>query len=250
MESMDTSMDSREVAGIQVRMELQRGRYFGKYGIAEVSGMQSNHLPVDIPSVKGKWSYRYVSELPLLADDGNTSSRHSKLSYIASGQPISLSCRQTVPEVFSGKQRHSQAVGLCQFGLAYHNVARHHGAVVIQTKSIYRVTAKMNELNCIVCVIGHAVTAKVYHQSPVDANQPVATLKATWLSLNQKFSPRRRLRLCPRANKNLHIPSGNLAPGVASGYAPGQIKICIFPQGYAPGYASGNFSKFSKFLEI
>ncbi|KRY06070.1 hypothetical protein T12_7607 [Trichinella patagoniensis] len=47
----------------------------------------------------------------------------------------------------------------------------------------------------------------------------------------RKFSPRRRLRLCPRANKNLHIPSGNLAPGVASGYAPGQIKICIFPQG-------------------
>ncbi|KRX21957.1 hypothetical protein T07_2572 [Trichinella nelsoni] len=23
-----------------------------------------------------------------------------------------------------------------------------------------------------------------------------------------KFSPRRRLRLCPRANKNLHIPAG------------------------------------------
>ncbi|KRX74374.1 hypothetical protein T06_12612, partial [Trichinella sp. T6] len=53
--------------------------------------------------------------------------------------------------------------------------------------------------------------------------------------------PRRRLRLCPRANKNLHIPSGYAsgvllhhicpqAPGVASGYAPGQIKICIFPQ--------------------
>ncbi|KRX39638.1 hypothetical protein T05_14172 [Trichinella murrelli] len=25
---------------------------------------ESNHLPVDIPSVKGKWPYRYVSELP------------------------------------------------------------------------------------------------------------------------------------------------------------------------------------------
>ncbi|KRY22796.1 hypothetical protein T12_9173 [Trichinella patagoniensis] len=36
----------------------------------------------------------------------------------------------------------------------------------------------------------------------------VATLKATWLSLKIR----------------------NLAPGVASGYAPGQIKICIFPQ--------------------
>ncbi|KRZ50989.1 hypothetical protein T02_10237, partial [Trichinella nativa] len=34
----------------------------------------------------------------------------------------------------------------------------------------------------------------------------VATIKATWLSLR------------------------NLAPGVASGYASGQIKICIFPQ--------------------
>ncbi|KRX31170.1 hypothetical protein T06_11100, partial [Trichinella sp. T6] len=33
-----------------------------------------------------------------VADDGNTSSRHSMLLYIASGQPISLSCRQTVPE--------------------------------------------------------------------------------------------------------------------------------------------------------
>ncbi|KRX82298.1 hypothetical protein T06_14293 [Trichinella sp. T6] len=86
---------------------------------------RSNHLPVDIPSVKGKWSYRFCvsssceNELDILysyvktiedvwirytmchnvADDGNTSSRHSKLSYIASGQPISLSCRQTVPEV-------------------------------------------------------------------------------------------------------------------------------------------------------
>ncbi|KRX64401.1 hypothetical protein T09_12984 [Trichinella sp. T9] len=108
MESMDTSMDSRgkwnagkygiaEVAGIQVRMELQRGKWYagkygdadvgssGKYGIAEsnllvdipfVKGkwpyryvselpLRSNHLPVDIPSVKGKWPYRYVSELPL-----------------------------------------------------------------------------------------------------------------------------------------------------------------------------------------
>ncbi|KRZ85916.1 hypothetical protein T08_339, partial [Trichinella sp. T8] len=36
-----------------------------------------------------------------------------------------------------------------------------------------------------------------------------ATLKATLLSLKIR----------------------NLAPGVASGYAPGQIKICIFPQG-------------------
>ncbi|KRY48154.1 hypothetical protein T03_10027 [Trichinella britovi] len=50
-------------------------------------------------------------------------------------------------------------------------------------------------------------------------------------NLHIPSGPRRRLRLCPRANKNLHIPSGNLAPGVASGYAPGQIKICIFPQG-------------------
>ncbi|KRY48156.1 hypothetical protein T03_4021 [Trichinella britovi] len=102
-------------------------------GTSDADDEESNHLPVDIPSVKGKWPYRYVSELPLryvktiedvwirytmchnVADDGNTSSRHSKLSYIASGQPISLSCRQTVPEVF---------------GLAYHNVASHHGAVI------------------------------------------------------------------------------------------------------------------------
>ncbi|KRX62980.1 hypothetical protein T06_8082 [Trichinella sp. T6] len=68
------------------------------------------------------------------------------------------------------------------------------------------------------------------------------------------LGPRHRLRLCPRANKNLHIPAGyaqsillhniclqrdmfssyaqgiSSALGVASGYAPGQIKICIFPQ--------------------
>ncbi|KRY61226.1 hypothetical protein T03_17270 [Trichinella britovi] len=59
-------------------------------------------------------------------------------------------------------------------------------------------------------------------------------------------------RLCPRANKNLHIPSSyaqgtllhNICPqgsfmqifdrlrpqALPSGYAPGQIKICIFPQ--------------------
>ncbi|KRY48130.1 hypothetical protein T03_13429 [Trichinella britovi] len=138
MESMDTSMDSREVAGIQVRMELQRkvefrygiaeisgmqvwycrdkwyagkygnaevsmemqrkreyrfvtvlgsarvsrGKWYagkygdadvgssGKYGIAEVGssgkyGIAESNLPVDIPTVKGKWPYRYVSEFPL-----------------------------------------------------------------------------------------------------------------------------------------------------------------------------------------
>ncbi|KRY49416.1 hypothetical protein T03_4957 [Trichinella britovi] len=51
--------------------------------------------------------------------------------------------------------------------------------------------------------------------------------------------------ICPQATPG--------APGIASGYAPGQIKICIFPQatpkafyctifdlrGYAWGYASG-----------
>ncbi|KRY52971.1 hypothetical protein T03_8727, partial [Trichinella britovi] len=40
------------------------------------------------------------------------------------------------------------------------------------------------------------------------------------------------LRLRPRANKNLHIPSGYASgpQALPSGYAPGQIKICIFPQ--------------------
>ncbi|KRX71480.1 hypothetical protein T06_4725 [Trichinella sp. T6] len=51
-----------------------------------------------------------------------------------------------------------------------------------------------------------------------------------------KFSPRRRLRLCPRANKNLHIPSG---------YASGVLLHHICPQ----GYASGNFLKISKFFK-
>ncbi|KRX96528.1 hypothetical protein T4E_3339, partial [Trichinella pseudospiralis] len=53
------------------------------------------------------------------------------------------------------------------------------------------------------------------------------------------------LRRCPRANKNLHIPSGhasefseffrNLAPGVAPGYAAGLVKICIFSQAALEG---------------
>ncbi|KRX14171.1 hypothetical protein T07_9091 [Trichinella nelsoni] len=48
------------------------------------------------------------------------------------------------------------------------------------------------------------------------------------------------LRLRLRANKNLHIPSG---------YASGVLLHHIWPQGYTSGYASGNFSKISKFLK-
>ncbi|KRX22027.1 hypothetical protein T07_2448 [Trichinella nelsoni] len=48
-----------------------------------------------------------------------------------------------------------------------------------------------------------------------------------------KFSPRRRLRLCPRANKNLHIPTG---------YAQSNLlhNICL-QGGYAQGIPSGIF---------
>ncbi|KRX64246.1 hypothetical protein T09_6338 [Trichinella sp. T9] len=49
-----------------------------------------------------------------------------------------------------------------------------------------------------------------------------------------KIAPGVALRLRPRANKNLHIPSG---------YASGVLLHHICPQ----GYASGNFSKISKF---
>ncbi|KRX82511.1 hypothetical protein T06_3773 [Trichinella sp. T6] len=55
-----------------------------------------------------------------------------------------------------------------------------------------------------------------------------------------KIAPGFALRLRPRANKNLHIPSG---------YASGVLLHHICPQGYASGYASGNFSKISKFLK-
>ncbi|KRX82393.1 hypothetical protein T06_2885 [Trichinella sp. T6] len=51
-----------------------------------------------------------------------------------------------------------------------------------------------------------------------------------------KIAPGDALRLRPRANKNLHIPSG---------YASGVLLHHICPQ----GYASGNFSKISKFLK-
>ncbi|KRX74056.1 hypothetical protein T06_9239 [Trichinella sp. T6] len=34
-------------------------------GTSDADDEDSNHLPVDIPSVKGKWPYRYLSELPL-----------------------------------------------------------------------------------------------------------------------------------------------------------------------------------------
>ncbi|KRX39651.1 hypothetical protein T05_12629 [Trichinella murrelli] len=53
-----------------------------------------------------------------------------------------------------------------------------------------------------------------------------ATLKATLLSLKIRLRP----RLCLRQFFKIFENFRNLAPGVASGYAPGQIKICIFPQ--------------------
>ncbi|KRY36045.1 hypothetical protein T01_2965 [Trichinella spiralis] len=72
------------------------------------------------------------------------------------------------------------------------------------------------------------------------------------MRLTYFHAPGFALRLRPRANKNLHIPSGyasgvllhHICPqgrfmqifnplgpeALPSGYAPGQIKICIFPQ--------------------
>ncbi|KRY48152.1 hypothetical protein T03_12895 [Trichinella britovi] len=44
------------------------------------------------------------------------------------------------------------------------------------------------------------------------------------------FALRLRPRLCLRQFFKISKFFRNLAPGVASGYAPGQIKICIFPQ--------------------
>ncbi|KRX17120.1 hypothetical protein T07_14377 [Trichinella nelsoni] len=63
-----------------------------------------------------------------------------------------------------------------------------------------------------------------------------------------KFSPRRRLRLCPRANKNLHIPSGYAQSillhiiCLQEGYANFYLLL-----GYAQGIPSGNFRKFLHF---
>ncbi|KRZ94439.1 hypothetical protein T08_8435 [Trichinella sp. T8] len=37
---------------------------------------------------------------------------------------------------------------------------------------------------------------------------PQATPKAFYCTIFDLRGPRRRLRLCPRANKNLHIPAG------------------------------------------
>ncbi|KRZ85924.1 hypothetical protein T08_10632 [Trichinella sp. T8] len=74
----------------------------------------------------------------IVADDGNTSSRHSKLSYIASGQPINfvhhsyelrhLMVSVLVPSGVSSPG--NKGIHKLLFGLAYHNVARHHGAVI------------------------------------------------------------------------------------------------------------------------
>ncbi|KRY12024.1 hypothetical protein T12_4055 [Trichinella patagoniensis] len=76
---------------------------------------------------------------------------------------------------------------------------------------------------------------------------PKATPQAMPQAIFRKFrnfsniAPGFALRLRPRANKNLHIPSG---------YASGVLLHHICPQGYASGYASGNFSKISKFSNI
>ncbi|KRZ91182.1 hypothetical protein T08_3441 [Trichinella sp. T8] len=58
---------------------------------------------------------------------------------------------------------------------------------------------------------------------------PQATPKAFYCTIFDLRGPRRRLRLCPRANKNLHIPAG-YAQGIPS--APGspllQFHSCMF----------------------
>ncbi|KRY33320.1 hypothetical protein T01_9469, partial [Trichinella spiralis] len=69
---------------------------------------------------------------------------------------------------------------------------------------------------------------------------------STIFDLRGKFSPRRRLRLCPRVNKNLHIPAG---------YAESILlhNICL-QGGYANfhlllGYAQGIPSGFPQWIE-
>ncbi|KRY52941.1 hypothetical protein T03_11302 [Trichinella britovi] len=71
------------------------------------------------------------------------------------------------------------------------------------------------------------------------SHSSVATVSQQWTT-GCWTAPGFALRLRPRANKNLHIPSG---------YASGVLLHHICPQGYASGYASGNFSKISKFLK-
>ncbi|KRY48135.1 hypothetical protein T03_11179 [Trichinella britovi] len=181
-----------EAAGIQYGIAEVASS--GKYGIAEVSGMQSN-LPVDIPTVKGKWPYRYVSEFPLrqmtATQAQDTQCFRISLLAVVSGVPEVLwitSSNGVRTGAIPGNKGVHKLIGLCQFGLAYHKT------------------------NCIFCVIGHDVTAKVYHQSPVDANQ---------------FS-------CGYKSEGKQGTEYRDQTGT----------------GYAPGYASGNFSKFLKILEI
>ncbi|KRY69125.1 hypothetical protein T4A_12245 [Trichinella pseudospiralis] len=77
----------------------------------------------------------------------------------------------------------------------------------------------------------------------------------------QNIAPGFALRHCPRANKNLHIPSGHasaLKHGLRGKYANlfdlrhSLEKYANFylPLSYAPGYASGRISNFPEFSEF
>ncbi|KRY35827.1 hypothetical protein T01_551 [Trichinella spiralis] len=90
----------------------------------------------------------------------------------------------------------------------------------------------------------------------LDPDSEIQLQVSTWIG-RKNTAPGFALRLRPRANKNLHIPSGyasgvllhHICPqgrfmqifnplrpqALPSGYAPGQIKICIFSPGYAHG---------------
>ncbi|KRY43713.1 hypothetical protein T03_3706 [Trichinella britovi] len=115
-----------EAAGIQYGIAEVASS--GKYGIAEVSGMQSN-LPVDIPTVKGKWPYRYVSEFPLrqmtATQAQDTQCFRISLLAVVSGVPEVLwitSSNGVRTGAIPGNKGVHKLIGLCQFGLAYHKV--------------------------------------------------------------------------------------------------------------------------------
>ncbi|KRX16691.1 hypothetical protein T07_12632 [Trichinella nelsoni] len=95
---------------------------------------------------------------------------------------------------------------LFQFGLAYHKVHK---------------TCSFR--NCIFCVIGHAVTAKV-------ANQ-FSCMYVTYAYKSEAKQGTEKIR-------RIRIVHGE-----------GNVNVSgVQGAGYAPGYASGNFSKFSKFF--
>ncbi|KRX13028.1 hypothetical protein T07_10747 [Trichinella nelsoni] len=173
--------------------------------------VKSNHLPVDIPTVKGMWPYRYVSDLPLHFVYNSHGLRYRMMSVLVPSGVSSL----------GNKGVHK----LFQFGLAYLKVAQGKfkflkneiAFFALLDMRLLRRSTTGHQLMLPSSADGEGCGVQGEGYAPGYAS-------GNFLKFSKFFR-----NLAPGVASG-YAP-GNLAPGVASGYAPGQIKICIFPLG-------------------